>query len=355
MRSVFALVLLTLLPSLAFAQGRGPSPVRYTEAREYLIKESVRLPGTVDAHLKSDVAGEVGGIVARLHVEDGDAVQKGAPLVELSQESLSLRLDAAKGQLAEAEARRGRAERVLTRAKSLREQNLVSDSDLDEAHSEFGAWEGRVVALKADIAGSEYDRKRCIIRGPFDGVVVARHVETGEWLGAGATAIELYSMHDLEVVVEVPERYFAGLDRKGTCEVTLDSTPGLTLSGKVVAVIPRADARSRTFPVKVRLNNPEGRVAAGMLAQVGLPVGEAVPSVIVPKDALVSQGPGQVVMVMNDDGSTFPANVVPGTGAGAWIAVTGDVAPGMKVITRGNERIFPGMTVAGEPLEYDLP
>ena len=92
-----------------------------------------------------------------------------------------------------------------------------------------------------------------------------------------------------------------------------------------------------------------------MLAQVTFLAGEAYKATIVPKDAVVTQGPRRVVYLLNGDNTVNPVTIQTGEGAGDWIAVEGSIQPGSKVITRGNERLRPGQPVQAEALSYELP
>jgi RND family efflux transporter MFP subunit len=344
-----------ILPAVAGAQGPPPSPVRTTEARSQSIRGSVQLPGTVDAHTLSRVASEVDGVVASRVVREGERVKKGAPLITLRTQSLELRLAAARGELKEAAARLERAERELTRRRDLFAKDLVSEGEIDDAQSDFSAWEGRVEQLGADIRGIELDLERCTIRAPFSGVVVEEHVDVGEWVGVGAPVMELLSLDDLEALVEVPDRYFGMVHHGDAATLTVDTTPPLVMDGKVTAIIPRADQRARTFPIKVSIPDREGRVAVGMMVQVTLPVGENASSLLVPKDAVVTQGAGRFVYRVADDDTVVLVPVTVGSGAGDWFAVTGELEAGQRVVTRGNERLRPGQKVAAQPMEYELP
>ena len=79
------------------------------------------------------------------------------------------------------------------------------------------------------------------------------------------------------------------------------------------------------------------------------------PATIVPKDAVISQGRDKFLYRVNGDNTVEQVSVQTGAGAGAWIEVTGAVRPGDRVVTRGNERLMPGMGVSGTPLEYKVP
>ena len=78
---------------------------------------------------------------------------------------------------------------------------------------------------------------------------------------------------------------------------------------------------SRTFPVKVAISNPEGRIGIGMLARVKLPIGEPEQSIVVPKDAVVSQGPERIVFRIGEGEVLERLSVETGTSQGVWIAV----------------------------------
>jgi hypothetical protein len=100
------------------------------------------------------------------------------------------------------------------------------------------------------------------------------------------------------------------------------------------------------------VSNEGGRIGVGMLAEVAIPVGEVTASTMVPKDAVVRTGPGEVVYRIADDGTAEMVTVQSGAAEGAWIAVRGKIRPGDRIITRGNERLIPGQAVDGKPLDY---
>ena len=332
-----------------------PTPVRYTEAQNHAVRRSIVLTGSIESRRASMVASEVEGLVEQLAAREGDRVKKGQPLVHLRQTNVALRLQAVEGQLKEAQARRSLALASLERWRGLFDEKIISRQQLDDAVSESEAWEGRVAQLAADVARIKDELARTIVRAPFSGVVVMEHVAEGEWLSSGGEVVELVDLDDLEVTVEVPESYFDGLQAGYLASLRIDALGGLEVAGVVRSVVPRANVQSRTFPVKISIDNSEGRIGVGMLAIVRMPVGEPQPSVVVPKDAIVSQGNEKVVMVIGEDDTVQRVSVRTGSSAGAWVAVEGGVRPGDRVITRGNERVFPGQPVTAQPVEYELP
>jgi multidrug efflux pump subunit AcrA (membrane-fusion protein) len=92
-----------------------------------------------------------------------------------------------------------------------------------------------------------------------------------------------------------------------------------------------------------------------MLAQVDLPLGEPHRATLVPKDAIIAQGPRRIVYRIKADDTVETVDVEVGRGMGSWIVVEGPLASGARVVTRGNERLRPGQAVEGSALEYSLP
>ena len=354
--SVFRLSLFltfTLFPLLG--QSAEGFLIRFTEVRSQLIKPSVQLPGTVNSRLVSTVAGEIPGLVESFQAREGKVVKQEQVLAQLRQTSLELQLRAAVAQLKEDDARQKLAERTLERARELSEGGVYSQQQLDDALFEFSAWQGRLERLTAEIEQFKHDIEQTTIRAPYDGVVVRENTQVGEWLEAGGAVVELLSLERLEVSLDLPERYFAALRMKTPVRISFESLPGIEFDGQVQTIIPRADPQARTFPIKLSLSNPQGRIAVGMLARVTLPIGEPYMGTLVPKDAVVTQGTQQFVYLLSEDDSVGRTAVRTGVGVGQWVQVEGPLQSGDKVVTQGNERLQDGQKVRAEQLEYPLP
>ena len=301
------------------------------------------------------VASEVDGLVEALLVREGRTVRKGQALVQLRTRDLELRLEAAEAGLREAEARLRQAEGDLERNRGLFDEGILSASQFDESRYERDAWRGRSDQLSAEISRIRLDVERSSVKAPFSGVVVAERCEVGEWVGRGDPVAEMVSLHDLEVRVEVPERYFSELERGAEARVSFAALPGHEVIGRVSAVIPRANPQARTFPLKVLIPNEKRRIGVGMLARVAFPAGEPYRATIVPKDAVIIRGAERRVYRLNGDDTVELVTVDTGAGVGSWVEIRSGIAPGMRVVTRGNERLRPGQSVLSEPGEYALP
>jgi HlyD family secretion protein len=191
------------------------------------------------------------------------------------------------------------------------------------------------------------------VRAPFDGYVVAKHAERGQWITRGAPIVELASA-EVEVTVAVPEHYIGAIQLGDPATVQVGALAARQFPATIDRIVPRADARARTFPVKIRLENPGTQnghlLKGGMLAQVTLQVDQPRRSLLVPKDALVLGGQQPLVFVVREDPQTgelktVPVSVTLGVAQEHRTEVTGALEAGERVVVEGNERLRPGTIV----------
>ena len=332
-------------------------PARYTVAREHLLAPTVKLPGTVRSRHHSLIGSETEGIVVKLHVREGQRVAQGESIAQLRTDILRESLRAARSQLDATVANRELTRRSLDRAQKLFDDKSMSEQQVDELAYELQGWKAEERRLEAEIAQIGLSIDHSHIRAPFDGVIVARHTDLGEWREAGDPIVELVSISELEVDVSVPEIYFDELNAEGKAEVAFPSVSDQRFVYGIGAIVPLADAEARAFSVRIPLPDEPDRpsLAVGFLADVWLSVGQPTAVTIVPKDAIVRRQQEQLVVLMDSENQTHFSSVLTGASIGEWIEVRGDVAAGDRVIVRGNERLEAAQTVNATLLEYGLP
>ncbi|MCL4201985.1 MAG: efflux RND transporter periplasmic adaptor subunit [Pirellulaceae bacterium] len=416
--------------------------VRPAELRQD-VTESREFVGTVVPLQRTVIGSAVDGRVEEFLVNDGDWVPQGQPLAELLKTTIGLEVAAAKAEMelrsheltelengsrpeeiAQADAARGRARALATyadarleRTKTLYERGAsTSQEELEEAISLATAarqtlaeaestyqlvLEGprpeKILQAKSqlELARANHERlqdmyKKYTVRAPFDGYVTSELTEVGEWLNRGNPVVEMIAISSVEITVGVPEE-FIDVQRPGrAAEIRLDALPGRVFPAKISRVIPQADVKSRTFPVKILLQNQEQSrepghdatastqlgtpstadrggesdlaaaaprspavaappigysVKAGMLARVTLAVSAPKSALMVPKDALVlEEGRATLVFVVRKDPASGAAVAVPvvvqlGIKQDADVEVIGDLRDGEPVVVVGNERL----------------
>jgi RND family efflux transporter MFP subunit len=215
--------------------------------------------------------------------------------------------------------------------------------------------EARVQNQEQTVQLLEEMLRKYTLRAPFDGYVVNEFTEVGAWVMRGDPVAEVIQLVPMEVEASLPEKYIPDVKVGEPAEIRLTVMPDQPLPGRVERIIPQADVRSRTFPIRVRLDEsirPEThRIMAGMLGHVVLSLQDSQAVKLVPKDALVLNGGEQSVVVVDavDPSQGIDAKgvarVVPvelGVTRQSSIQIRGDVRVGDLVVTRGNERLRSG-------------
>lgn len=401
MKPLLTSLLLLALVGVAQAE-RPPAPVQTAEVLQLDVADARSFVGTVVPSRTSVVGNEFAGVVAEFLVEAGDRVASGQPLARLRTTVLQTRLDSARAELAVREAKlaelqngsrpeakreaRARLDQAtaelslqrwkLDAANRLRKSKTISIDELREAELAVRAGEERekeaqaalelveagprkeridqskaaVQAQAAEIARLEEEERRHTIRAPFEGYVIEERTQQGQWLAIGDPVVELAALDEVDVVLPVLEDFIGGLSRDTPVAVYVGALPDVVFDGRIHRIVPEANPRARTFPVKIRFDNvrvgARVRVKAGMFARVKLAVGEKKKALVVPKDALVLGGPRPIVYTVDPaDPKAVPVPVELGVAHKGYITVQGDLEPGMRVVVRGNERLRPGQAV----------
>ena len=171
----------------------------------------------------------------------------------------------------------------------------------------------------------------------------------------GAPVVDVVDLSKVDIQVLVLEDYIRHVPVGTPARIEIGALSDLAPTGHVALVVPQADLRSRSFPVKVRVDNVfEGDdmlFKSGMFARVTLPVGANETALLIPKDALVLGGPTPLVHVVDrvagnsTRGKTRPVPVQLGVASDELIQVRGPLNVGDVVVTQGNERLMPGQEV----------
>jgi RND family efflux transporter MFP subunit len=298
--------------------------------------------GTVYFVEVSDVAAEIEGIVETHKIEDGQRVKSGQALVELNTDLLAKRLDATRATHKQVQAELEVALLDLNRKEALFRKGSIAEGNYDDSRFRARALERRADSLKAEVERLELEIKKSVIRSPYDGVVVRRSVDRGEWLAKGKPVAVLARDEVVDIVVEVPETAI-GQIRPGLAARV--SAGGESFDGAVFALVPRVSETTRTLPVKVRSANRKGLVE-GQSATVTLPTAPPQPALIVPRDAVITSMGRTVVFVVEEARVRMvPVAIVGFEGLTAGVAAEG-LAEGMRVVVKGNERLRDGQEVA---------
>ncbi len=349
--------------------GRPPAAVIVRPAEKRDMVEKLSVTGTLRSVRRAEVAARESAAVDALLVDEGDLVKSGDVLARLDPRRLqaqiqeaSADLTSARADLAQREAERERAVRDEEMMRGLWEQRAVAEREYLDSLREMKVAEARVNAADEMIEASrqrldllEVRKGDLEVRAPFDGRVVARHTEVGEWLGEGSPVVTLVSTGEAEAWLQLPERS-AGLLRATSPERVELRVAGIseTLHTDRLTVIPEIDGRSRRFTVVAHVPDPDNRLTAGSSVTASVPLGNPVPRIVVPSDAILTSYAGSHVFVPDRSGEGPPVAKrveveLLFERSGEAVLAEGALKEGDEVIVEGNERLMAKAPIAPEP------
>lgn len=287
--------------------------VRVAAAERGNLPSGVSAAGTIEFN-ERDVAviqAKAAGFVQRVYGRaPGDVVAAGAPLADL----LIPEWAGAQGEFL-AVLRTGDA--ALIRAARQRLQLL-----------------GMAPALIAEVERSGRVRNVATVATPIGGAIKMLGVRAGMSVSPGQTLAEVNGIGRVWLNVAVPEAMAGEVSIGRAAAATLAAYPGEVFPGRVAAILPQAQAESRTLTARIELPNPGGRLRPGMFASVQIG-GAPSPALLIPSEAVIRTGKRTLVMLAEPGGRFLPAEITPGREAAGRTEVLAGLAEGEKVVASG--------------------
>lgn len=188
------------------------------------------------------------------------------------------------------------------------------------------------------------------IRAPFTGQLGIRRINPGQYLNAGDAIATLTQLDPLYINFTLPQPDLSKLTPGAPVQVTLDAAPGQVFDAKVSAIEPRIDGGTRNVAVQALLPHAGRLLKPGMYATVRLTLPATADAIVLPLTAIQTSASGdRVVVVQGADAQgidkAVAVPVVTGRRLGEDVVVTQGIKSGDIVVTAGQNRVPPGVTV----------
>lgn len=284
----------------------APALETFALQKEKLSSE-IRLPAELQGFRQVDVYAKVSSFVKEVKVDIGSEVKAGQLLMVLEAPEISSQLAAAESRLHSVEAvymaTNSTYNRILQTSKV---EGTISKNDLDIALSRKNSDYAQLQAAKAAYKEVQVMLGYLQIRAPFDGVVSARNVNTGAYVGPAGKGSELpllviQDQKKLRLSVSVPEMYTGYLKQDDAITFTVGPLPNQTFKAKIQRMSGALDLRLRSERVEMDVINTDKRLLPGMVAEVILPLTARDSTFVVPKTAVVSSAEGAYVITVKDN------------------------------------------------------
>ena len=327
----------------AMAQGFGPGGpaavvVSNVEYRE--LAPSVDVPGTVVSRYDSSLASELNARLVWI-AEVGTAVKEGETVARMEDVTFRLLEMEAEGRVAREQAKVQFLKSEKARLSRLAENNLSAKSQLDQIQSDLAVAESDEKIAQVQLGLAKVSMHVTQIRAPFDGIVTERLRNIGERLNVADEVIRIVDPNSLEVVARAPLNSVNFIKEKATLDVHNDYHSD---QASVRVIVPFGNPQSHMF--EVRLDVDPAIWTVGESVRLSMPTADVKHVLAVPRDALVLRREGASVFKVKDDNTVEQISVITGLGDGSHIEVIGDLTEGDQVVTRGAERLQPGMEVS---------
>jgi|CZKL01.1.fsa_nt_gi RND family efflux transporter MFP subunit len=310
------------------------------------------LPGNVSAFTDAPIYARTSGYLTKWYFDIGAKVKKGDLLAEIATPELDQQLVQAQADLATAEATATNARTQAERYKGLVTSDAVSQQDTDTFVNQAASTSSAVRSAQANVERLKQLQGFEKIYAPFDGVVTARGIDTGQLINQGA-ANELFHMQaikTLRVYTNVPQVYSGSIKRGSKIGLSFPEHPGKMYEGTLVRSADSIDPNNRTLLVEIDVDNRNGELLPGSLAQVHFKTPQVGQSFIVPVSALIFRREGLRLGTVVNGNIAHLIPIVIGEDDGATVQVVTGLGANDKVIQDPPDSI-----IEGEKLHVESP
>lgn len=336
-KPVSFLVLTTLLAACGSkeVQQEQQAPVKVTATKVSYndMPQTFTYSGTIEPDNTADIGFAVPGVVNGILVEEGQNVQQGQLLATLDATEYS-------NALAIANAGLNQAEDLYSRLHDLYQKGSLPAKDYIDIQTKLAQAKANKAISAKHIADSR-------LYAPISGIISARKIERGSAAAPGVPAFTIVKTDMVYARASVPESEVGAIPRGGSAKVYIPTLQD-SVEGKITIINPQADATSRTYNIKIKLSNNNGRLLPGMLADIRVNTGRSANNLTVPATAVVRDADDLTyVFITNGQRQAVRKRVTVGalTGKNEVVITTG-LQGGEQVITSGLTNIKEGTTVS---------
>lgn len=286
------------------------APVLTAKAGLQTIEITVDIAGDLEPIDMLEVKSEVSAKIKKLYVELGDTVKQGAPLVDLDDKELQTEKATALLEIEGAKLEVDKARADFERDRKLFERQLIPEKTLADTRSARDLAENRFDRANKRLQTIEERLSKTKIAAPMNGVILELPVVEGQVVVAAASVnsgtmiMKMAKLDQLLIKTHVNQVDVARLKAGMNADFTVDSIPGLKMSGRIDRIAPTATIKNniKGFQVEIRIEKPDERLRPGMTADVVVPISKAENVLAVPLTAVFTEPDSTKVVFLEATG-----------------------------------------------------
>jgi RND family efflux transporter MFP subunit len=308
------------------------------------------LPGNLQAFEESPIFARTNGYLLRWTKDIGSKVEKGELLAAIDTPEVDQELSQARAAREQIKAALGLAKISADRWANLRKSDSVSQQEADQQASGYTQAQANLAAADANVRRLEQLESFKNVYAPFSGVLTRRNVDPGALINSGAQAngrelFDIARVDPLRVYVSVPQAYAPSMKVGVKAVVTLQEFPGQKFLGTVVRTADSIDMATRTLNTEVDVPNNGGKLLPGSFGQVHFAMGNSVPRITIPVNAMLFRAEGAQAAVVGQDNKVQLRSIVIGRDFGNTIEIVGGLEPSDRIIINPSDSLESGQQV----------
>lgn len=323
-------LLSSIAPLLFIAQLSHAIPFGVTDAKMQTIAENRTFFGTIEAINQATVSAQTSGRVVEILADIDDYVDQGQVILKLNATNQKAAVDAAKSGFAEARVIFDEATAEQTRIAEIYRQGLISKSAADKTAAALDAAMARMNSAKAGLERAQENLEYTIVRAPYAGIVMQRHVDVGEIANPGQSLFTGLSLDKLRVVSWVPQSLATVVRSEQQIQVFTESGEPLPVSS--LTVFPYADPQTHSVKIRVDVAAEGKTLYPGMFVKLLVASGKR-ESLVIPSDAIVQRREVSAVYVSGPGTKLSLRHIRLGQQQGGYTEVLSGLSEGEQVAT----------------------
>ncbi len=326
------------------------APVETVALQKGRLSTALFTPGELIAYQQVDLYAKENSFVKRLYVDVGSEVREGQLLATLEAPELGSQLASALSRVKSQEAiyiaSKANYERLVETSKT---PGTISQNDIDQADARQKSDLAQLEAFKSAYNQVAETLKYLEIRAPFNGVISARNVNLGAYVGPSGKGSEfplftLQEQRHLRLVVSVPEAYTGYLNDQNEVHFTVKALPNEVFHAKVRRLAGALDNRLRAERIEMDVFNNDKKLLPGMVAEVNVPLPARDSTFIVPSTAVVNSTE-RIFVIRVAGGKAQWVDIKPGRSDKGKMEVYGDLHEGDTIVKVASEERRDGSPV----------
>jgi len=255
--------------------------------------------GVVEAVNQATLSAQTSGQVLEVNFDVDDFVKKGTVLMRFEKKEQEATLAQSKAKLSEARAYLKAAQDSYKRTKAIYAKRAVSKSQYDKTVAELNAARARLRSAQANIDKVDKQVDYTVIRAPYSGVVLKRHIEPGEIAKTGQPIMTGFSLDKLRSVASVTQEDIVAIRKNRLAEIVLQTPVGIKkFTGEDLIILPHADMHTHTFRVRVHFPEKTKDIYPGMFNKINFKIGDK-RALLVPISSIAYRGEVRAVYAVN--------------------------------------------------------